>query len=366
MAVLRGMVTPAGLNLAGSPGAWYPGRVLRYFLRRLLLIIPTFLGVTFLIFGLTRLLPGGPIEKAITQGILKDAEGPATQQRGKTTQLSDEQIEQLKVFYGLDKPILESYVIWLGKTLQLDFGKSTRYGDPVIQMIADRIPISLWFGLTSLVLIYGISIPLGVRKAIRHGSLFDNASSMTIFVGYALPGYVVAIVLLSVFSFGLGWLPIGGFESKNFARLGLAGQLWDRFTHMVLPLIAYTIGSFASLTMTMKNNLMENMAADYIKTAMAKGQSYKKALWHHAFRNSIIPIAAGLGGIITVFFSGTFLIEQIFNIRGMGLLGYQSLMARDYPVIMGIAAITAFLSLLGNVLSDFILALTDPRIRLGD
>jgi len=340
--------------------------VLRYFVRRLLLMIPTFLGVTFLIFGLTRILPGSPVERAIREGRFADMEGSKKVQREASMPLSDKQINELKAFYGLDKPLLPAYLEWLGKIVRLDFGKSTRYGDPVIEMIAERIPISLYFGLLSLFVVYAISIPLGFKKAVKHGSSFDNVSSIVVFIAYALPGYVMGILLLSVFSFGLKILPIGGFEAQNFARLPFFAKILDRFTHIILPLIAYVLGDFAVLTLMMKNNLMENMAADYIKTAVAKGRKYKDALWFHGFRNSIIPIASGLGGIITVFFSGSFLIESIFNIRGMGLLGYQALMGRDYPVILGVTALVSILSLLGNILSDLILALTDPRIRLGD
>lgn len=344
----------------------YPCAVLRYFVHRLLLVIPTFLGVTLIIFGLTRLLPGSPVEQAIAESILRTEGDRTVREAGRTTSLSPEQIRQLNVFYGLDKDPFTAYVEWLGRIVRLDFGTSTRYGDRVIDMIAGRVPISLWFGLTSLVITYLVSIPLGIAKAVRHGSLFDTVSSMAIFITYALPGYVLGLVLLSIFSFGLHWLPIGGFQSKNFASLGFLGQVADRIRYMILPLVAYTAGSFAGLTISMKNNLMENMAADFVKTAMAKGRTYKGALWHHALRNSLIPLASGLGGILTIFFAGSFLVEQIFNIQGMGLLGFQSLMNADYPVVLGIMAITVFLTLVGNILSDFILALTDPRIRLGD
>jgi len=338
--------------------------MLRYFGRRLLLIVPTFLGITVLVFAITRLVPGGPVEQYI-QSFQLAREGPKGVAAKSGQSLSESQIAKLKAYYGFDKPILESYVGWLGKFLVLDFGKSTRYGDPVLETILKRIPVSLWFGLTALLLTYLISIPLGVSKALRHQSWYDNLTSGAVFVGFALPGFVVGILSLWLFSAQLGWFPLGGFESSGFADLSLGDQIGDRFQHMALPLVAYVLGDFAVLTMVMKNNLLENLAADYVRTAVAKGRPFRSALWTHAFRNSLIPIASGFGGIVLVFFSGSFLIEQIFNIRGMGLLGYNALMDQDYPVVLGIISITALASLVGNILGDFFVALVDPRVVYG-
>ncbi len=343
--------------------------LLRYFLHRLLLVIPTFIGITIMIFLVTRLVPGGPVEQAIQarqMGANTEGGGGRNTMRNQSGErLSEKQLAQLKKFYGLDKPIVPAYVEWLGKVLRLDFGKSTRYNDPVLPTIMKRVPVSLYFGLASLVVAYLFSIPLGISKALKHRSLYDNATSTLVFIGYALPGYIVGIILLSIFAFKLDWLPLGGFESSTFARMGFMERLGDRFKHMALPVIAYTIGDFAVMTLMMKNNLMENMAADYIKTAVAKGRTFKDAMWRHAFRNSLIPIAAGFGGIITVFFAGSFLIENIFNIRGMGMLGFKALTDQDYPVVLGTLSITAFFSLVGNILSDFFVSLVDPRIRFG-
>jgi microcin C transport system permease protein len=345
--------------------------MLRYFIRRLLLIIPTFLGITIVVFVVTRLVPGGPLEEAIrsrqmgfsAEGGTPGGTSARRSQSGLT--LSEAQLLQLKKFYGLDRPIVPAYFAWLGKLLRLDFGKSTRYGDPVLPMILERVPVSLYFGVASLLITYLLSVPLGISKALKHRSLYDNVTSTLVFVGYALPGYIVGIVLLSVFSFRLGWLPLGGFQSPFFDDMGLLDRIGDRAAHMVLPLAAYVIGDFAVMTLMMKNNLMENMAADYIKTAVAKGRTFREAMWFHAFRNSLIPIASGFGSIITVFLAGSFLVENIFNIRGMGMLGYTALMNQDYPVVLGTLAIAAFASLLGNVLSDFFVSLVDPRIRFG-
>ena len=344
--------------------------MLAYFAKRLLLILPTFLGITLVLFLFTRLVPGGPLEEAINAHVFRagrPAEGSARAGGGRQSaqNLSDEQLAGLKTFYGLDKPLVPAYAAWLGKVVMLDFGKSTRYGDPVLPMIMERVPVSLYFGLISLVLAYLVSIPLGIAKALRHRKPFDNVSSALVFVGYALPGYVVGIVLLSIFSFRLGWLPLGGMQSPFFGNLALGDQILDRISHLLLPICSYVIGDFAMLTMITKNNLMEQMAADYVRTAVAKGLAFRSAMWRHALRNSLIPVASGFGGIVTVFLAGSFLIENIFNIRGMGMLGYTALMDHDYPVVLGVVAISSFASLVGNILGDFFVALVDPRIRFG-
>lgn len=334
-----------------------------YFLRRLLLTIPTFLGITMVVFTVTRFVPGGPVEQAIMSRILQ-AEGGGNKATN-TQPLNEEQIAELNAYYGFDKPVIVSYAIWLGKLLRFDLGVSSKYNDPVFKMIVSRFPISLRFGIISFLLTYLICIPMGVKKALRHRQLYDNVTSVMIFIGYALPGFIVAIILLSFFSFKLEWFPSGGMYSRNYADLNFFQKIWDNIKHMFLPMIAYVLASFAGLTIVMKNNLMENMASDYIKTAVAKGRTFKDAMWKHAFRNSIIPLAAGLGHVISLFFSGAFLIEKIFNINGMGLLGFRAIEERDYPVVLGTLAMTACFTLVGNILSDVILSLIDPRIKLG-
>jgi len=344
--------------------------VLAYFAKRLLLIVPTFLGITMVLFLITRLVPGGPVEEAINAHVFNagrqtETGGRPGASRESAQNLSDEQLAGLKAFYGLDKPLVPAYAAWLAKVVVLDFGKSTKYGDPVLPTIVERVPVSLYFGLISLILAYLVSIPLGIAKALRHRRPFDNVSSALVFVGYALPGYVVGIVLLSIFAFRLGWLPLGGMQSPFFDSLDLGQKVLDRISHLVLPITSYVIGDFAMLTMMTKNNLMEQMASDYVRTAVAKGLAFRSAMWRHALRNSLIPVASGFGGIITVFLAGSFLIENIFNIRGMGMLGYTALLDHDYPVVLGVVAISSFASLLGNVLGDFFVALIDPRVRFG-
>jgi microcin C transport system permease protein len=340
--------------------------VTQYFFRRILLMIPTFLGITLLVFTLTRLVPGGPIERMMTE--MQMAQGDtatalAGPERGGV--LSSAQLAQLEAYYGFDQSIPEAYLNWLGRVLQLDLGMSTRYHEPVWNIIADRLPISLYYGLVTLILTYAISIPLGIAKALRHGQRFDHVSSTIVFVGYAIPGYVLAIALLTTFAAQLDWFPLGGFTSERFEELSGFGQVKDIIWHSILPLLAYLLGSFAVMTFMMKNALMDQLAADYVRTALAKGLSFSDAIRKHAVRNALIPLATHFGNNISVILSGSFLIETIFNINGFGLLGYESLLERDYPVVMGILVISSLLFLIGNILSDLCVAWVDPRVRFG-
>ncbi len=341
--------------------------MLAYFLRRLLLVVPTFLGITLLVFTMTRFVPGGPVERLLMQAQLAQGEtAHAGNSRGGQA-LSEEQLDELRALYGLDKPMLVAYGDWLSQLVRLELGDSTRYYEPVWDLVRERMPISLFYGLSSFLLSYLVSLPLGILKALRHNSRFDSLSSMLIYAGYALPAYVVGIFLITLFAFKLEWLPMGGFVSDDFELLeGFGPQALDVLKHAVLPLIAYSIGDFAILTMMMKNSLMDNLAADYVRTAVAKGLPFHRAVLDHALRNSLIPIASHFGNIIGLFFAGSFLIEVIFNIDGMGLLGYEALVERDYPVVMGILAMTSLLMLVGNILSDICVALVDPRVRFGD
>ena len=286
--------------------------------------------------------------------------GSPTEQR---QPLSEEQIAELKRYYGFDKPIAVSYVLWLGKVLSGDLGVSTRYYDSVWYMIKERIPISLYFGTISLILLYSVCIPLGITKAIRHKSTFDNISSIIVFIGYAIPGWVIGVLLLVLFAGHWEFFPLGGMVSDEFEDLNLIAKILDLAHHTALPLTAYVIGSFAVMTFLMKNSLMDNLAADYVRTAIAKGLPFKRAIFGHALRNSLIPIATSFGNNISIILTGSFLIEKVFNINGMGLLGYESVVERDYPVVMGILVISSLLFMIGNILSDICVAIVDPRVR---
>ena len=344
--------------------------MIAYFLRRLVLIVPTFIGITIMVFAITRFVPGGPVERIIANarqmqamhsssgGMSRSGSAPGAGQP-----LSVEQINRLKKYYGFDKPLLQSYFSWLSKVLHGDLGRSTRYYDPVWDIIKARIPISLYFGILTMLIIYGVCIPLGIAKAVRHNSGFDNISSIIIFTGYAIPGWVAGVIMLVLFSSRFDIFPLGGLTSDMFSDLSLIAKIKDIAWHTVLPLLSYVIGSFSVMTLLMKNTLMDNLSADYVRTAIAKGLSFKQAVFRHAMQNSLIPIATGFGNNISIILTGSFLIEKVFNINGMGLLGYESVVDRDYPVVMGILVISSLLFMIGNILSDICVAIVDPRVR---
>lgn len=339
-----------------------------YFIRRLLLIPPTLIGISIVVFAISRLAPGGPVEQAILEAqSVGDLNGGGS--RSGSMAISEEQEQILLEYYGFDKPMWQAYLIWLGNILQGDFGESFRYGESTWPLIQSKFPISLFYGLVSLVLTYAVCIPLGILKAIKHRTWIDNGSSILVFIGYAVPGYALGALLLLFFAARRDWFPMGGFVSWEHENL----MPWGVFTnpaallsvihHAVLPLVCYMVGSFAVTTLLMKNNLMENLAADYIRTAVSKGVGFRQAVVKHALRNSLIPIATTFGQNIAILVSGSFLIERIFDIDGIGLLGFQSVLDRDFNVVMGIAMLSSLLLLVGNVLSDLIVAVVDPRIR---
>lgn len=338
-----------------------------YFIRRLLLVVPTFIGITLVVFIITRLVPGGPIERIIAQAQQMSAGVEGTAGTSQATEnddpLSPEQIEMLKKFYGFDKPILVSYFDWLLKVVTFDLGTSTRYYDPVWEIIKEKLPVSVYYGVVTTILTYLVCIPLGVLKAIKHKTVLDSSSSIVILTGYALPGFIVAIILFVWPAAQWDWFPLGDFVSDDFEDLPWPEQIWDIVHHSVLPLIAYLLGSFATMTFLMKNTLMDHLASDYVRTAIAKGLSFKGAIFKHAFRNSLIPLATHFGNNITLFLAGSFLIERVFNIDGLGLLGFESLVERDYPIVLGVLVISSILGLIGNILSDLCVALVDPRVQ---
>jgi microcin C transport system permease protein len=413
-----------------------------YFIRRFLLIIPTLIGATLVVFFITRITPGGPLEAAMRRTAsvegsraMKDAGGS----------LSEEQKQEQAAYYGFDRSFFPAYLAWLGVipreldkqylkfdqgrdeapiTLQTllpraewkpnnayrithakvtrkgelraedaaalkvwrtrtepdkervqvyrtefngliqgNLGVSTRYNDYVWDMVVGRLPVSLFYGLATFLMTYLVCIPLGILKAIKHRTMIDNVTSVLIFVGYAIPGFVLASVLVVYLAARLSWFPTGGFIGDHFAELSFTGKVWDLLHHAFLPLVCYMVGAFAFTTMLIKNNLMDNLAADYVRTAIAKGASYRRSVLVHAMRNSLIPLATTLGHIVSIFVTGSMLIELIFEINGFGLLSYYSIVDRDYPLVMGILVIDVLLLMLGNILSDFFVALADPRIR---
>ena len=338
-----------------------------YFIRRFLLIIPTFLGITVAVFVIMQFVPGGPVERRIMQYQMAAAAGSGIAggvSRGGAT-LPDDAIEQIRAYYGFDKPIHIRYVQWLWKVLHFDLGTSYIYQDPVWDVIRSRFPVSIFLGLTGFLLSYVICIPLGVLKAVRHGSKFDVVSSALVFMGYSVPGWALGTALLVLFGGGSFWsvFPLGGFRPDNWDYLSVWGKITGQLQHMFLPVVCYMIGSFATLTILSKNSLMENLGQDYVRTAFAKGLPERRVIFTHALRNSLIPLVTGLGNVISLILAGSFLIERVFNIDGMGYLGYTAILQRDYPVALGILVIDSLLMLVGNILSDIIYATVDPRIR---
>ncbi|UYL10242.1 ABC transporter permease subunit [Bdellovibrio sp. SKB1291214] len=338
-----------------------------YLIRRLLLMIPTFFGITLVTFVLINLAPGSPIEQKL-QAIRFGAGatgggggGSSVSSRGDTS-VNEEVIEALKKQYGFDKPIHVRYFIWLKNISRLDFGDSFTYQEPVIDVIKSKLPVSLIFGLFTLLLTYIVCIPLGVKKAITAGKTFDKLSTILLNFTYAIPPLILGIVLIVVFAGKLNLFPLGGLQSDDYESLSTFGKIWDRAHHMILPLICYTIGGFTELSILMRNSMLDVIKSDFVRTARAKGLSEKVVTYKHALRNALIPIATGLGGFLGVFLAGSLIIEQMFNLDGMGLLGYQSVLARDYNVIMGITFISAMLMMVGRILSDVIYVLIDPRI----
>lgn len=341
-----------------------------YFIRRFLLLIPTFLGITFLVFTITRFVPGGPIEQMLVQTQMAAGEaggGGAVGGMETLVEIPPEVMAALERQYHFDKPIYMAYALWLGDVLTLDLGKSFKFNQPVLDIIVARFPVSIYFGLIGFVLAYAVCIPLGIYKAIKHGTPFDFVSSALVFMGYSIPGWALGAVLLVLFGGGSFWdvFPLGGFRSEGWEQMSLFGKIADQVHHTVLPVIAYSVGSFATLTVLMKNSLMENLGQDYVRTAFAKGLSEQRVILVHALRNSLIPICTGLGNAIGLVMAGSYLIELVFNIDGIGYLGYTSIVERDYAVVMGILVINTVLVLVGNILSDVLYVLVDPRIRFS-
>jgi microcin C transport system permease protein len=343
---------------------------LDYFIKRFLLIIPTFIGITILCFIIIQFVPGGPVEQAIMamKGI------GANESKGGDKSfmpITEKQRKEIETYYGFDQPVLKRYWKWLytdriGMRMpSYKFPNKTSW-----QLIQERFKVSLIFGIAGFVLSYFVCIPLGIFKALRHDSMFDLATSTIVFAGYAIPpfafGMVLKMMLCGTVESMWDIFPLSGFTSENFYELSSMAQAWDIFRHMFLPVLCYVVGNFAVLTLLMKNSLIEQISKDYIRTVLAKGGSFSRAVWGHAFRNSLVPIATGMGAIMTVMFAGSVIIEQVFEIPGMGRLSLEAIVGRDYPVFMGILALTSILGLLGNIFSDFLYVIIDPRINFQE
>ncbi|OGR00663.1 MAG: microcin ABC transporter permease [Deltaproteobacteria bacterium RIFOXYD12_FULL_50_9] len=344
-----------------------------YIIKRLLLMIPTIFGIMLVTFIVTQFVPGGPVERLLAQMQGNTGAGGGEVRMSNPTSnfyqggkgLDEERRAKLKTLYGFDKPPLERFVVMLKNYLVFDFGTSYYHHRTVVDLVISKLPVSMSLGLWSFALVYLTCIPLGIAKAVRDGSRFDMATSTVILIGYAIPGFVLAILLIVLFGGGSFWniFPLRGLVSDNWSELGWTARILDYLWHMVLPIISSTIGSLAVMTLLTKNSFLEEIRKQYVLTARAKGLSENQVLYHHVFRNAIIPIITGFpGSFITAFFTGSLLIETIFSLDGMGLLAYESIMNRDYPVVLGTLYFFTIIGLLSRLLSDLSYVLVDPRI----
>jgi len=342
-----------------------------YILRRLLLIIPTLLAILLVNFAIVQAAPGGPVEQAVArlQGIGSGAPGARTEvmhgESRATRGLDPKLIEEIKRQYGFDKSAPERLWLMLGQYARLDFGQSFFRGAKVTDLILDKLPVTLSLGFWATLITYLVSIPLGIRKAVRHGSRFDAWSSALIVIGYALPSFLFALLLIVLFAGGtsLNWFPVRGLVSDDFDQLSLLGKVADYFWHLVLPVGALVIGGFATLTLLTKNAFLEEISRQYVVTARAKGLSERRVLYGHVLRNAMLLVLAGLPqALITVFFAGSLLIEVIFSLDGLGRMSYEAAVSRDYPVVFGTLFIFTLAGLLIRLIGDLSYTLLDPRI----
>jgi microcin C transport system permease protein len=343
-----------------------------YILKRVLLMVPTLFGIVLVTFVILQLVPGGPVERMIAQlrahervGEGGGASGAGPGARLQAAELREKQIAYLKQLYGFDKPVHVQFVNWLVRLFTFDFGESYYHHKTVVTLVLEKLPVSVSLGGWSFLLVYTACIPLGIRKAVRHGSPFDAVTSILILIGYSIPGFVLGIFLVVLLGGGSFWsiFPLRGLTSDNFAQLSAGAKVLDYLWHLALPLTCYVIGSFSVLTLITKNSFLDEIHKLYVLTARAKGLSEGVVLWKHVFRNAMIPIILGFpGSFLSVFFTGSLLIETLFSLDGLGLLSYESIISRDYPVVMATLFFFSLLALLSNLLSDLSLILVDPRI----
>ncbi len=359
--------------------------MLAYIVRRLLLIVPTLFGIMVVNFIVIQAAPGGPVEQMIAEisgtAIESTARLTGAAQGGEAAQrqvgdgsdsgyrgaqgLDPRFIAEIERMYGFDKPAHERFFMMLGNYVRLDFGRSFFSDKTVTQLIAEKLPVSISLGLWTTLLTYLISIPLGIRKAVRDGSTFDVWTSAVVIVGNAIPSFLFAILLIVVFAGGsyLDWFPLRGLVSDNWHELSWPMRIVDYFWHMTLPLLALTIGAFAGLTMLTKNSFLDEINKQYVMTARAKGLDERQVLYRHVFRNSMLIVIAGFpGAFIGILFTGALLIEIIFSLDGLGLLGFEAALRRDYPVMFGSLFMFTLLGLVVKLISDLTYVLVDPRI----
>lgn len=339
--------------------------MLLYVLKRFLLMLPTLLGVLLLTFVVIQFVPGGPVEQYLAEaraGTGSGAEGGLSY-RG-SQGVDPKRLEQVKALYGFDKPAHERFWQMLTQFARFDLGKSFFQNKDVSQLVWEKLPVSMSLGLWTFFISYAVAIPLGIAKAVRAGSRFDLATTLLILVGYAIPGFVMGVALLVVFGGQLQWFPLRGLTSSNWDEMAWGARIADYLWHITLPVTAMVVGSFAVTAMLTKNAFLEEIRKQYVVTARAKGLSENQVLWRHVLRNALIPIITGFpAAFVGAFFTGALLIETLFSLDGLGLLGYESVIRRDYPVVMGTLFLFTLIGLVTKLISDLCYVWADPRVK---
>jgi len=339
--------------------------MLSYILKRLLLMVPTLLGALTVTFIVIQFVPGGPVEQLMAEARAGQGEGGGYKARRDS---DAKQIEELKKLYGFDKPAPVRFVEMIGNFLRFDLGRSFLQNKDVWTLIKEKLPVSISLGLWTFLFSYLISIPLGIMKAMYEGSRFDALSTLLVLVGYAIPGFVLGLLLIVLFAGGTFYdvFPLRGLTSDNWAELSWPARIADYFWHLTLPLTCLVIGSFAIVTMLTKNTFVEEMRKQYVLVARAKGLSQTRVLFKHIFRNALIPLITGFpAAFIGAFFAGSVLIETLFSLDGLGLLSYESVVRRDYPVVLGSLYLFTLIGLVVKLLSDLLYVVVDPRVQFG-
>jgi len=344
-----------------------------YILKRLLLMIPTLFGILLITFAIIQFVPGGPVEQMVAQfqGFEAGGEGPGAAEGGYRGRQGVDavRVEEIKKLYGFDKPAPERFVQMIGQFARFDLGKSFFHNKDVWQLVVEKLPVSISLGIWTFLLVYLISVPLGIAKAVRAGTPFDTITTFIVLLGYAIPSFVMGVVLLVFFAGGsfVQWFPLRGITSINWHELSLFGKIVDYFWHITLPVTAMVLGGFAVITILTKNSVLEEIRKHYVLTARAKGVDERAVLWRHVFRNAMIPIMTGFpAAFVGAFFSGSLLIETLFSLDGLGLLSYESVIRRDYPVVFGSLFLFTIIGLLTTLLRDLSYLWVDPRVKFFD
>ena len=342
--------------------------MLSYIVKRLLLMVPTLFGVLLVTFAVIQFVPGGPVEQMVSQLQGRDSggEGAAASGAGYRGRqgVDAKRIEEIRTLYGFDKPAPERFMQMLGQFARFDLGSSFFYPKTVWELIREKLPVSISLGLWTFLLSYLVSVPLGIAKAVRAGTRFDTWTSLLVLVGYAIPGFVLGVALLVVFGGQLQWFPLRGLTSGNWETLSWGAKVTDYLWHITLPVTASVLGAFAVTTILTKNAFLEEIGKQYVLTARAKGLSEGRVLWKHVLRNALIPLVTGFpAAFVGAFFTGSLLIETLFSLDGLGLLSYESVMRRDYPVVLGTLYLFTLIGLVTKLISDLCYLWVDPRVK---